>query len=235
VHVAVRRFFLHNGVIKPKNSVWRTNFVRFQKSWGDYVDDWRVKAAAVDAITRREDIDALKRYLLDNYKNGEMYQLAVSIGCNTGLRAGDLLALKFGQMYGVYLDVREQKTGKDRHIYINGRMRATLNKYLENYIFVADDCPIFSTRSSVSMSPKTLHKIIKDASRALKWEGNYGSHSLRKTFAFHAYAYTQDIDAVSALLLHSDVSVTKKYVDVEDVKKGGYTRSQDEVYSALNL
>jgi integrase len=199
------------------------------------MDDWRVKAAAVDAIKSRDDIDALRRYVCGRYRNGAMYQFAVTCGCNTGLRAGDLLALTFGQFAGVYLDVTEQKTGKQRRIYINGRLRSAYNNYRKRFLYVADSVPIFETRSSLSMSPKTLHKIIKEASRALGWVGNYGSHSLRKTFAYHAYLYTRDIDAVSALMLHSDISVTQKYVDVDDAKKGGYTRSEDEVYSALNL
>lgn len=199
------------------------------------MDDWRVKAAAVDPIRSRDDIDALRRYLLRRYRNGAMYQFAITVGCNTGLRAGDLMGLTFGQFNGIYLDVMEQKTGKERRIYINGRLRAAFDRYKKRFVYVADDCKIFETRSSVAMSPKTLHKIVKEASRALGWVGNYGSHSLRKTFAHHAYLYTGDLDAVSALLLHSDILVTKKYVDVEGAKSGVYERSQDEVYSALNL
>ena len=65
--------------------------------------------------------------------------------------------------------------------------------------------------------------------------GNFGSHTLRKTFAYHAYQYTHDIRAVNRLFRHSAISVTKVYIEQDEGAEVAFNRSDDEVYSSLNL
>lgn len=197
---------------------------------------WRVKASSVDAIRARNDVERLRQYFISSYKYGALYALITTVGCNTGLRAGDLLSLRVGDVRGTYLQVLEQKTKKTRRIFINGRMRADIDKYLSGYVFVADTAYLFRSQKTMTITVKTLHRLMKDGCRAIGLEGNYGSHSLRKTFAFHAYAYTHDLEAVRRLLNHSGINTTLAYVDERgEPARGQYERSDEEVYSSLNL
>lgn len=39
------------------------------------------------------------------------------------------------------------------------------------------------------LTAKALHRIISDLTTELNIKGNYGTHSLRKIFAYHTYIY----------------------------------------------
>lgn len=57
---------------------------------------------------------------------------------------------------------------------------------------------------------------------------NIGTHTLRKTFAYHAYKSGIDITLIQRLLNHSSTSITLRYI--------GITRDQlDDVYLKLDL
>ncbi|WP_125152664.1 tyrosine-type recombinase/integrase [Clostridium sp. Marseille-P4200] len=48
---------------------------------------------------------------------------------------------------------------------------------------------LFPSRKSVHLTIKSLHKIIKSIKRELNIKGNYGTHTIRKTFAYHKSNY----------------------------------------------
>jgi site-specific recombinase XerD len=71
---------------------------------------------------------------------------------------------------------------------------------------------------------KTLNK----AAEAVGIRERVGTHTLRKTFAYHAYKQGQDITLIQKLLNHSAPSVTLGYI--------GITQDQmDDVYLTLNI
>jgi site-specific recombinase XerD len=45
---------------------------------------------------------------------------------------------------------------------------------------------------------------------------NIGMHSMRKSFAYHAYPQTKDIAVIQLVLNHSSPSVTRRYPGIDD-------------------
>ena len=195
----------------------------------------RVKAAPSDALETRRDVQMLRTHFISTYEQGTLYALILTIGCNLGLRAGDLLRLTVGDVRGkTHLEITERKTGKPRRIFINGRVQGALEKHFAKYLFIDDGAALFAGRKGHVLGVKALHRIIRSGCKAIGLTGNYGSHTMRKTFARFAYEYTCDMKAVNRLLCHSTMNVTRLYVEPMG-DDGEYLRSDDEVYSALNL
>ena len=183
-----------------------------------------------------------------------MYALLFTFGCNFGLRASDLRRLTFGDVRNkTHLDIIEKKTGKPRKIFINGKTHYELNKYINGHrynnsivklLIVADYVPIFTSRKNIELDEKSIYRIIRTACEDIGLKGDYGSHTMRKTFAYHCYKAVSDLNVLKRLLMHSDLSVTKKYVDSKNLQNFeenecqnsfGYEISDDEIYSLLNL
>jgi len=193
------------------------------------------KARAVDPIIDKHEIERLKTYMRSNSNsvdiNRRNYMLVV-LGINFGLRASDLCRLRLGDVKNRdYLDIIEQKTGKRRVIRINDAVKRAIAVYVNSFVYVSDDSYLFPSNKGSYLTPRSLHKLIKRASRDLGWRGNYGSHTLRKTMAYHVLqANKADPDVLQHIMLmfnHSHESVTKRYLASSAVT--------DDCYDSLNL
>jgi len=206
-----------------------------KKAKKDVTESWRVKASPADPITKREDIRRLREHFVKHYLHGQLYALIFTLGCNLGLRAGDLLNLTVSDVYGKsHLEIFEKKTGKARRIFINGRVRGALDKHISQFLYITPQARLFGGQKGYVLTVKSLHRIIRAGCKAIGLTGNYGSHTMRKTFAYFAHEYTHDVRAVRRLLMHSSLAVTHAYVEPGEDERS-YSRSDDEVYSGLNL
>jgi len=123
-----------------------TSAIKFQG--GDNVVDFKVKAKVttrksnarkgekqeVFPFKTEEDLNAMHTYFVENkrYRDDLMFIL----GINVGLRAGDLLALKWKQVFPYGFDevaneitIRESKTDKWRTFYLNESAKTALLEY----------------------------------------------------------------------------------------------------------
>jgi len=207
----------------------------------EQVERVRIKASRVDPIKRIEDIQRLKEYYVSNYRHGELYELILTLGINTGLRAGDLLSLKVGDIRNrTHIEIIEQKTKKPRRIFINKQVERSVESYLKRYMFIENHSYLFYGQKGVTLDVRTVHKLVKRGCKELKLDGNYGSHTMRKTFAYHAYQYSRNLPLIRDLFNHSDTHVTRIYVgnDIENTKdasKDMIICSEDEIYQNVNL
>jgi integrase len=199
-----------------------------------------IKAASVDPLVALKDVERVRRYFLTNYKQGPLYGLVWTLGCNMGLRVGDILQLKAGQLMNqTHLTLIESKTGKQRTIYINDRCSRWIKAYFAQYLFFEPQAQICRGKKGWILQNKALHKLIKHTCRELKIDGNYGTHTMRKTFAYHAYTATLDLSLVQNILNHSEKHVTRSYVGKNVIINSDPNlmrqMSHDEVYAALDL
>jgi len=209
----------------------------------------RVKGRKVDPLRERKQINALRDHLRQKYRYGEEYALIVTLGVNFGLRAGDILSLTLGQLIGTHLEITEHKTGRQRRIFINITAKDAICNFNDGHIvkykkhnfkitniLINDGARIFSGQKGDTIQVKALHKIIKAACTELGFEGNFGTHTLRKTFAYHAYKACGDVNMVKRMFGHSSARLTKRYVGVEDYDNDEATElREDEIYSMLCL
>lgn len=148
-------------------------------------------------IRSQSDIETIKKYFLDKnqYRN---YALFV-VGINTALRISDLLSLDWKDVYNFdshtwekYVNVTEQKTGKQNTILLNQNARDALALYKSYRKPEAGTDKIFCNNRSRSqpISRTQAYAIIRKACAASGIEGKISCHSLRKTFGYHAWKTT---------------------------------------------
>ena len=104
------------------------------------------------------------------------YRLIWMIGCATGLRISDILALRVEQLLSDRTTVREIKTGKSRRIYVRKKIRLEVGKYQEEHSIAAGK-PLFT------VSRQSVWEAFKQAAARAGLRRNVGTHSMRKCYA----------------------------------------------------
>ncbi len=183
-----------------------------------------------------KDIKAMKDYFRNVQHNLRNYAL-FCVGINTALRIGDLLELKWEDVYDFknkryrkHITIREQKTGKINSVALNQSIKDALEIYRKSLTEdVSASQYIFTGRKRGShLSRSQAYRIIKDASKAVDIEGNISCHSMRKTFGYHAWLSGQDPSTLMALFNHSSFNITKRYLGIDQDEK-------DNVFMSLLL
>jgi len=174
----------------------------------------------VEPIKNIKDIRRIKQYLLG--KSNKRDFLMFALGINTGLRVGDLLALRVEDVLEPEnmtvtrsVRIREQKTGKLREFELNNAAREAVALYLGTIKGCEGGCYLFKSRKgNGALTTRAAHKIIKTTLRELGIKGNYGTHSLRKTFGYHRYANNVKLETLQKLFNHSSPAVTLRYIGI---------------------
>lgn len=143
------------------------------------------------------------------------------MGINNGIRSGDLLKLKVSNLKNVKpgqsIQIKESKTGKTNTIYINREVYKALRGHLDVSAH-ADDYLFASKRGAQKpLQIQTVNRIIKSWCWAINLSGNYGVHSLRKTFGYiQRTKLGVGFELICKRFNHSSPSVTMLYLDIED-------------------
>ncbi len=132
------------------------------------------------------------------------------VGIYSGLRIGDELRLRAGDVRGSHITLREQKTGKHKRLLIAPQLKRELKPYIEN---LPDETYLFPSRQGIGrpISRKRAYAILKKAARA-NGVKHFGCHSMRKTFGHHAYKRTKNVGLLMELFNHSRPEVTLRYI-----------------------
>src|SRR5690606_27626119 len=150
------------------------------------------------------------------------------IGINTTLRISDILNLRVGDVSGDYIELREQKTGKLKRIKINKSVKNAVNKLVDKKADSNDW--LFPSRKG--NNPITRVQACRILNLAAKRAGldniGFGTHSMRKTAAYHAYKSGVDLPTRMRVLNHSSQKETLKYIAIE-------SEQIDEIYDNLCL
>lgn len=135
--------------------------------------------------------------------------LIILIQLNTGLRIGDVLALKRKNINNSFLNIKEQKTNKIQSRQINYEIYSIIENYcLKKKISYEDN--IFDI--GVRWVQKYLQKI-----GVITNIYGMSTHSFRKTYAHFQYMDNNcNVELVRRLLNHSSVSVTQRYLGITD-------------------
>lgn len=137
----------------------------------------------VEPIRRERDIKTIKKLLADRPRDLALFTL----GINTNLRASDLLQIKVGQVRHLKtmdeIELREKKTGKPRRISLNRACVEAVQTLIRASKLMDDDYLFTGLRGRLTVP--TINRLVKSWCKAIHLKGNYGSHSLRKTFGYH--------------------------------------------------
>jgi len=196
------------------------------------------KAESVEPLKNVKDIKKVKQYLIGK-ENKRDYMLFV-VGINVGLRVGDLLELRIKDI--MYDDnsfkdnicIDEEKTDKVRTFKLNNSARESIQLYLSSLSSYAMNDYLFQSRKgNESLRVDSTHKIIKTLLRELGIKGNFGTHTLRKTWAYHTYVTQAPtnpmiLPTLQKMLNHSNQAVTLRYIGIEQ-------EMMNDIYDSLNL
>lgn len=176
------------------------------------------KMISVDPIRDEKKIQTMKTYLKG--KNLRDYALFV-VGINVALRITDLLALKWNDILdekGKFKEIRifEGKTKKERRIQLNKPSQRALVELLGSLDGHSMNDYLFQSRETAQkpLSRQQALNILKDAAKAVGIKDNIGTHSLRKTWGYHAWKKGFNPAIIMETLNHSNLTVTKRYLGI---------------------
>lgn len=192
------------------------------------------KPEEVEPFKNKKDIEKIKQYTLGKSSKRD-YMLFV-VGINIGLRAGDLLSLKYmdildnGKVKDSITIIEEKtlhtrKTIQKRELEINDSAKKAIQLYLDsiNNEYDIDSYLFPSRKGNEAITVGSAHKIIKTIARELNIQGNYGTHSLRKTFGYHLYTNGVPLETLQKIFGHSTQAMTLKYIGItKEVIKSVY-------------
>jgi len=177
---------------------------------------------AVDPIREIKNIKAISKLTSGNPRD---YLLFI-MGVNNGLRACDLIRLKAGQVralkVGDTLTIKESKTGKDNILVVNKTVFKALRNYLDK-VQPDDDDFIFASRKGNShLQSQAVSKLVKKWTKAINLKGNYGAHTLRKTWGFiQRTEYSVGFEIICKRYNHSNPAITMRYLGIQDKEVHG--------------
>ena len=168
-------------------------------------------------------------------KNIRDYALFV-VGINVALRISDLLELTWGDVLKEngkdfkVINIKEGKTEKPRSIKLNKTSQKALGELLNSLDTYYMDDYIFKSRegNNKPITRQQALNILKNAAEAVGVEENVGTHTLRKTWGYHAWKTGFNPALIMETLNHSNLNVTKRYLGIR----------QDEIndlYDNLNI
>jgi integrase len=169
----------------------------------------------VQPITDKKSIQTIKKLLAGKPRDLALFV----IGINTNLRASDLVQLTAGQVRhctspGCEIEITEKKTGKVRRITLNKAAVEAVQNLLKANCLSNND-PLFKSQRGQALTVSSIHRLVKSWCRDIGLKGNYGSHTLRKTFGYHARQAGVSLPILVELFNHASQKQTMTYLGIQ--------------------
>ena len=172
-------------------------------------------------------------------------ELLFILGINVGLRISDILKLKIEDLVKSniktvkdYVIITEKKTGKTKKFYIGDIVKKVIENYIKdlsnldmsNYVFQSrkgENMPITRQRAyRILNNAAEMIGLVEKNEQGVIISGEIGTHTLRKTFGYHAYQNGSSLELLMDIFNHSSKSQTLRYIGItEEQKKEVYLQS----------
>ncbi|MFC4320865.1 tyrosine-type recombinase/integrase [Litchfieldia salsa] len=174
----------------------------------------------VEALKDLKQIRKIKNML---WKQSKRDYLLFVIGINTGLKISELLSLKVRDLMDENGHIKPflELPTKQHPLpsYINKQVEKALNSYLPISNIGYDDYLFKTPKSTQPISRQQAYRIINKAAKNCDIPGKIGTHSLRKTFGYHAYKKGVAISILQKMFNHSSSTETLKYLGIDKNNK----------------
>ena len=151
----------------------------------------------------------------ENYK----MSLLIALGCFTGLRISDILALRWEQILSTEeFSIIEKKTGKKRVLRLNSQLQQHIQECYEQIQPIGLKAPILISQKGTVFTIQRINVILKEIKRKYRLKvKNFSCHSLRKTFGRQVYNMNSENSELALVKLmelfnHSSLAITKRYL-----------------------
>jgi site-specific recombinase XerD len=173
--------------------------------------------------------------------------LLVQLMYNSNLRISDALLIKWkdvmlpDQQIVEKFYISEKKTHKMKMIPITDELgKALLTTYerlnkpaLSTFIFASQSKRV-ARKHGIPWTRIYVTRFIKIYAKRVGITENVGSHTMRKTFAYHLWRAGTDIYLIMKILNHSSPVITEKYVGITDDKMAEGYHKASELNKACN-
>ncbi|MCB2356907.1 tyrosine-type recombinase/integrase [Clostridium estertheticum] len=196
----------------------------------------------VEPIRDLKTIRSMRSYLRDQSLRNELLFI---LGINVGLRISDILKLTFDDVLNFktmgakeYVIITEKKTSKTKKFYIGTIVSKLIEGYAATLKEVLPDMYVFCSKKSENKPISRQHAwyILNNAAEMIGIverdhngkiiSGEIGTHTMRKTFGYHAYTNGTTIELLMDIFNHSSKTQTLRYIGItEDQKKDVYMSS----------
>ena len=151
----------------------------------------------------------------ENYR----MSLLIALGCFTGLRISDILALRWEQILSTEeFTIIEKKTGKKRVLRLNSQLQQHIQECYEQIQPIGLKAPILVSQKGTVFTIQRINVILKEIKRKYRLKvKNFSCHSLRKTFGRQVYNMNSENSELALVKLmelfnHSSIAITKRYL-----------------------
>lgn len=191
----------------------------------------------VDPIRDLEQVRRIRDVLEGtNPRDASMFTFNVHVG----LRGSDLLSLRWeslieGDSVRRVLRLSEGKTGRTAKLELPPAAQQAIRRWWELVHFPKEGIVFPSQRTLSAMNVASLHALVNKWAKAAGVQGHFGSHSLRKTFGYHAYSLGHlTLEDLQWRFGHSSPATTLRYIGVTDETVNEKVRKLD-LTKPLNL
>ena len=172
----------------------------------------------VEAIRDEQQLHSMKTFL--KCRSSRDYCLLL-LGINTGIRIHDLLHLYVKDVMnesGEILHYLQSSVYTDPPVFFNDHVRSSLQSCIQDGGLCYTDFLFKSRKTNEPITRQQAYRIINEAAKQSGISGSIGTHTLRKTFGYHAYAKGIAISFIQKRLQHSTPSETRHYIGVTNQK-----------------
>ncbi len=189
-----------------------------------------------EPIKNKQDLIKFKSYY-ESVHPDSRNALLITLGLNTALRIGDILDLRWKDVYDFekkqireHIRVREQKTGKLNIVAINHILWEKLLLFREENPTALEDDYLFQSKKQKGypLSRFQAFRITRAAAAYTGLEEHVSCHSLRKTFGYHAWKQGVPPVMLMKIFNHSSYQITVRYLCIEQDEK-------DEIFQQILL
>jgi site-specific recombinase XerD len=142
---------------------------------------------------------------------------------DTGVRLSETVGIKVEDIKKTCLIVRKTKNQTERTVYPSKRVITELETYLKIRGKLNHDW-LFVNIDEEPLKQRSIQSRFEKYRKTLKIDKQFSAHILRHTYAKRAVINGMDAFTLAKLLGHSDITVTKRYVnlfshDLEELAK----------------
>ncbi|MDM5229008.1 tyrosine-type recombinase/integrase [Cytobacillus sp. NJ13] len=182
----------------------------------------------VDPIKDIKSINKIKEILK---RQSQRDLLLFVLGINTGIRVSDLLSLRISDVWDgkeikefIYIDDinnndPECKNNDPKAYFLNNSVKKELKKYFSQHDFTDCDFLFKSKKNNQPITRQQAYRIINNAAKEAGIQGKIGTHTIRKTFGYHAYRKGIAISIIMSIYNHHSSAETLRYLGIEKGQK----------------
>jgi len=169
----------------------------------------------VEPIKSLEHMEAIKRLLANRPRDLALF----TIGINTHLKVTELLQITAGMVRNRKpmdrIRFKDHRAGKNKQVLLNRACIEAVQRLLASEIYHEND-PLFRGRGNNPLTVPSVNRLIKSWCKTIQLRGNFGSHSLRKTFGYHQrVTFKVGLPALMVIFNHRTQKQTLEYLGIE--------------------